>query len=432
MSVSQNPRNMPPPGRIFKQGSLELQNAVELGDVELSLPKDNWEQWIASNPNEAPHRSPSSLSTFPREYPGLTKNRSHLVEHSTSEETQPANEDDTCMSDTKMPRFHDIVGHDAIKERLDEVLLPLALPPSIAKQILQGVRSLAASILMFGPPGCGKTQMARAIAGEAEAAFLSVGPSDILSKYVGESEASIRTLFQTAYEQAAKMNNKCAVLFFDEIDALGQTRGSSCSSPAASDTSSRRVLAELLLQLNRVNSAPYVEVANPEDSALKATVRVIVVAATNRPEDCDPALLRRFSVRVLVDVPTAQDRQEIFTRYLKGIEHSLTSDQLQALAMHTDGWTGSDLESLTREAAMAPIRECIRAVGKMQRSLRNSSNHNLQEKFLNLRPVCMHDFQLALEFIALNSASDASSIFPANQLITQDHLVGSRNESNNI
>lgn len=92
--------------------------------------------------------------------------------------------------------FRDIIGHGQAKLRLDEALLPLALPPELAESVLSGIRAAPASILLHGPPGCGKTKLARAVAGEAQAAFISVGPSDILSKFVGESESAIRGLFR--------------------------------------------------------------------------------------------------------------------------------------------------------------------------------------------------------------------------------------------
>lgn len=92
--------------------------------------------------------------------------------------------------------FRDIIGHGQAKLRLDEALLPLALPPDLADSVLSGIRAAPASILLHGPPGCGKTKLAKAVAGEAQAAFISVGPSDILSKFVGESESAIRGLFR--------------------------------------------------------------------------------------------------------------------------------------------------------------------------------------------------------------------------------------------
>ena len=110
----------------------------------------------------------------------------------TSSTTTP----DVRIAKSPNVRFSDIIGHSAAKLRLDEALLPLALPPSLARSVLTGVRAAPASILLHGPPGCGKTQLARAVAGEAQAAFISIGPSDILSKFVGESEAAVREVFQ--------------------------------------------------------------------------------------------------------------------------------------------------------------------------------------------------------------------------------------------
>lgn len=310
------------------------------------------------------------------------------------------------------------------------------------------------------------------MAGEAHAAFLSIGPSDILSKYVGESEAAIRSVFDEAIRlaQASATGNKCTVLFFDEIDAMGQSRGcgnSGTVGTSSSDNSSRRLLAELLIQLTKVNSSHGTfdsrsvvegddrnceaepglrEEGNHDEGAClqkegdgteySELVRVIVVAATNRPADCDPALLRRFAVQVPVGMPTKRDRRKILKRNMKDIDHTITKQQFLDLASATSGFSGSDLQSFSREAVMAPVRECIRrgAVWKRRklhsRSLSiptqgsnkvdsvdkdiqghldkvidrfggnpvTSPRKRLLEDFRNLRPVNFRDFTRALTF----------------------------------
>lgn len=343
--------------------------------------------------------------------------------------------------------FRDIIGHGQAKLRLDEALLPLALPPDIAASVLTGIRAAPASILLHGPPGCGKSKLAKAMAGEAQAVFLSIGPSDILSKFVGESEASVRGLFQKARREAMKIESKCAVIFFDEIDALGRSRTDDESgkmSHAGGDNSARRVLAELLIQMtalndNEIGIASEVEVEEEYDGycdddgysfsgrstmTTESKPRVIVVAATNRPEDCDPALLRRFAVRVIIGLPSRKDRKKIIKRLLVDVEHSITSVQLDELALATEGWSGSDLESMTREAVMTPIRECLRAIAVLKRkecrvaslqSQQRSGDDSSQKKqsathststpreallnsFRNLRPVSNFDFEDGIAF----------------------------------
>ena len=175
---------------------------------------------------------------------------------------------------------------------------------------------------------------------------------------------------------ANEMDSLCTVLFFDEIDALGQSRGASGVSSAqqshGNDGCSRRVLAELLLQLNRLSSfdgerpgsvgqSENQEQYNEDNESyvdesfdcVKEQARIIVVAATNRPQDCDSALIRRFGVRVLVDLPSLKDRKTLLIRHLEGIFHTITEEQLTSLARRTEGWTGSDLEGLSREAAVS-------------------------------------------------------------------------------
>jgi SpoVK/Ycf46/Vps4 family AAA+-type ATPase len=366
-----------------------------------------------------------------------------------------------CM---EMTRLKDIVGHAAVKLRIEEIILPLGLPLAIADSVLKGIRSIPSSILLHGPPGCGKvcmtkfitsliskrltlvlfcmkTQMARAIAGEAQAAFLSIAPSDVLSKFVGESEAAVRNIFRKAHDLALQLESKCTVVFFDEIDALGQTRD---NREGEGEGCSRRVLAELLLQLNLVldrkhfhtrshtasdrdrtscstdyaNGICSGEAENTTDDT--ESTRILVVGATNRMLDCDDALKRRFGVQLEVGLPTRHDRTKMILRHLKGIEHMIIKEELQYLAIRTDSWSGSDIENLVREAAMAPVRECIRAAALlrkrasrlMQRSGDSTSQGGCRDlsdpdtearsallnSFQTLRKVTVQDFDHAICF----------------------------------
>lgn len=246
------------------------------------------------------------------------------------------------------------------------------------------------------------------------------------------------------------MESKCAVLFFDEIDALGLSRGDSGQEQggSGSDNCSRRILAELLIQLNLIANPSSVESTSNSSSVVagegamknsaanshlgiaqqqeepaaenRSNVRVVVVAATNRQNDCDPALLRRFGIRVHVGLPDARDRRRVLHRLLKGVEHSMTNESLQGIADTLEGYSGSDLECLTREAAMAPVRECIRAAALKKRQARKSeqsggdssregdakrtdphqqARDSLLSGFQALRPVSLEDFEAAADFL---------------------------------
>lgn len=275
--------------------------------------------------------------------------------------------------------------------------------------------------------------MARAIAGEARAAFISIAPSDILSKFVGESEASIRDVFKKAWACTAHLESKCAVVFFDEIDALGQSRADRGSGEG--EGCSRRVLAELLMQFNSIadqndrRSERHSSVEDDNDgassqcsSSLVAGVRrVIIVAATNRPEDCDGALLRRFGIRLNVGPPTKRDRKKMLLHHLSDIENTVSQEHLNDIVNVTQGWSGSDIESMTREAAMAPVRECLRAAAVWRKRAANQqqcggdvsgqedppaqppdpdmeARNLLLSGFQKLRPVTIQDFERAVNF----------------------------------
>ena len=276
-------------------------------------------------------------------------------------------------------RLRDIIGHDQIKWRLDELLLPLALPVQVARRIWTGIRKPAVSILFFGPPGCGKTQLAQAVAGEAQAAFLRLGPSDILSKYVGEAEAAVRQVFAQAWRLASRnTESRTTVLFWDEIDALGQVRGGGNGGGAATTTNSdggRGILAELLLQFNLLQE----QMSNfaSDDREGLSPPRVILLAATNRLDDVDPALARRFGLKLHVGLPTQRDRVKILRRFLQGVDHALDKAQLRELADAMPRWSGSDLEHLTREAVMAPVRECLLDAARQRQEHRRRQKEQL-------------------------------------------------------
>ena len=270
------------------------------------------------------------------------------------------------------------------------------------------------------------------------------------------------------------------MLFFDEIDSIGQSRGGADenggnTNAGGSDGSSRRILAELLIQLTNLAKSDrgdddalvenndgegnknegYYSNSEDEDDVYRgnmdspgissaAKVKVIVVAATNRPEDIDPALLRRFAIRLEVGLPAKRDRRKIIHKHLSEIDNTLSKIQYAELALVTEGWSGSDLESLTREAAMAPIRECLRSAALVKRREKKqeqrggdeSSQENagkakdadecarnlLLKGFQNLRPVNFHDFENAVSFLLGN---DQPSL--ANQLLT--HQLHHRRES---
>ncbi len=196
-------------------------------------------------------------------------------------------------------------------------------------------------ILLYGPPGTGKTMLAKAVATESEANFISVKGPEFLSKWVGESEKAVRETFRKARQAAP------CVIFFDEIDAITPTRGISSDSHVT-----ERVISQILTELD----------------GLEELRDVTVIAATNRPDIIDPALLRpgRFDRRIYVTLPNKEARTEIFRIHTK--KKPLAKDvDLDKLADKTEGYTGSDIAAVCNEAVMLAIREHINKGGAMEK-----------------------------------------------------------------
>ncbi|MHA2027099.1 MAG: CDC48 family AAA ATPase [Candidatus Thorarchaeota archaeon] len=230
-------------------------------------------------------------------------------------------------------KWSDIGGLHEVKQELKEVVeWPLKKPESFRRLGITPPKG----VLVFGPPGCGKTLLARAVATESEANFISVKGPELISKWVGESEKAIREVFRKARTAAP------AIIFFDEIDALAPTRGASGDGPGA--VHNQRVISQLLTEMD----------------GLESMKDIVVIAATNRPELIDKALLRtgRFDRFVYVDAPDADSRQAIFEIYTEGMP--LEDDvmkQMAKLVELTENYVGGDIEAICREAGMRALRE---------------------------------------------------------------------------
>jgi len=228
-------------------------------------------------------------------------------------------------------KWEEIGGLDEIKQRLIESIdWPLSNPKVFERMGIKPPRG----ILLFGPPGCGKTLLARAIATETKANFISIKGPELLSKWVGESEKAIREIFRKA-----KLASPC-IIFFDELDSIAPRRGGHYGDSGVTE----RVISQLLTELD----------------GLEQTKDLIVIAATNRPDILDPALIRpgRIDRLLLVPAPTKEDRKLIFEIFIKDMP--LASDVvLDELLDITNSFSGADIESLCREAAMVALRENI-------------------------------------------------------------------------
>jgi len=240
--------------------------------------------------------------------------------------------------------WNDIGGLDDAQRRLKEgVELPLRSPQSFKRM---GIRP-AKGFLLFGPPGTGKTLLAKAVAREAEANFVATKSSDLLSKWYGESEQQITRLFERARQVAP------TVIFIDEIDSLAPARGGGLGEPAVTE----RVVNTLLAEMD----------------GLEDMQGVVVMAATNRPNLLDPALLRpgRFDEMVYVPVPDLGGRRKILGIHTRNMPISADVD-LDDVAMKTERFTGADLEDLTRRAGLIALRASPDAVTVTERDFREA------------------------------------------------------------
>ncbi|XP_060609932.2 spastin isoform X3 [Anolis sagrei] len=224
-------------------------------------------------------------------------------------------------------KFDDIAGQELAKQALQEIVIL----PSLRPELFTGLRAPARGLLLFGPPGNGKTMLAKAVAAESNSTFFNISAASLTSKYVGEGEKLVRALFAVARELQP------SIIFIDEVDSL------LCERREGEHDASRRLKTEFLIEFDGVQSSG-------ED-------RILVMGATNRPQELDDAVLRRFTKRVYVSLPNEETRLLLLKNLLSKQGNPLTQKELAQLARMTEGYSGSDLTALAKDAALGPIRE---------------------------------------------------------------------------
>mmetsp|Transcript_31892 Transcript_31892/g.73274 ORF Transcript_31892/g.73274 Transcript_31892/m.73274 type:complete len:290 (+) Transcript_31892:579-1448(+) len=220
--------------------------------------------------------------------------------------------------------FRDIAGLEDAKQTVQELVCwPMKRP-----DLFTGLRRGPNGLLLFGPPGTGKTLIGKAIAHESDATFFAISSSSLTSKWIGEGEKLVRTLFSVAAFREP------SVVFIDEIDSLLTQR------KADENEASRRIKTEFLVQLDGTGTKG----------------RVLVIGATNRPHELDDAARRRFVKRLYIPLPATPDREILLRRLLETNRHELNDKDFERLAAKTEGFSGADLKALCVDAAMGPLR----------------------------------------------------------------------------
>ncbi|AAS52441.1 AEL244Wp [Eremothecium gossypii ATCC 10895] len=286
---------------------------------------------IESSPN------PTTDSNSPQEISLLEKNIKDVMRSLKGVDTHSCEQiiNEILVVDYDV-RWEDIAGLTIAKKCLKETVVY----PFLRPDLFRGLREPISGMLLFGPPGTGKTMIARAVATESNSTFFCISASSLLSKYLGESEKLVKALFYLAKRLSP------SIIFIDEIDSLLTSRSDN------ENESSRRIKTELLVQWSSLTSATAKETREGEEAR-----RVLVLAATNLPWAIDDAAIRRFSRRLYIPLPEYETRLYHLKKLMALQKNELSESDFQLIARMTEGYSGSDITALAKEAAMEPIRE---------------------------------------------------------------------------
>lgn len=343
--------------------NLWLKNLIEKDDIAKKFSKYNLKQFTAIDINTLNKNEREAYAKVEKKFGvnycriNIINNRKHQKARAMIERIENIESDmienviNEIIDKSPSVGWEDIAGLEHAKKTLKYmVTLPLKRP-----ELFNGIRQPDKGLLLFGPPGTGKTMIGKCIASSANSTFFNISSSSLTSKFVGDGEKMVRALFAVA---------RCyqpAVIFIDEIDSLlaQRTEGES--------ESSRRIKTEFLVQFDG---------AGTTDSD-----QLLVIGATNRPQELDEAVRRRFRKRLYIPLPDLAGRKTIIHRLLKKIENNLSEKDIENIAKKTDGYSGSDMNGLCREAALEPIR---------------SADNIMDIKVKDIRPISLQDFEKAM------------------------------------
>jgi len=272
-------------------------------------------------------------------------------------------------------RWDDIIGLDAAKRLVKEaVVYPIKYP-----QLFTGILSPWKGLLLYGPPGTGKTLLAKAVATECKTTFFNISASSIVSKWRGDSEKLVRVLFELARFHAP------STIFLDELESLMSQRGT--GGGGSEHEGSKRMKTELLVQM---------------DGLARSDDLVFLLAASNLPWELDHAMLRRLEKRILVDLPSLEAREAMLKQYLPPVIHSVEGSveiksqiDYEELAKSTEGYSGSDIRLLCKEAAMRKVRKIFDLLESHQTEGEDGRSTPLPR--LEIEPVNTEDVEAALK-----------------------------------
>ncbi|CAL9105821.1 hypothetical protein MUK42_11633 [Musa troglodytarum] len=382
---------------IFQENKLNAKGTAQLEGSADSMKESGKEDSTSAKKSETKTEAspPESKTELDKSVPVVKKDSVVPSQLPKAPEVTPDNEFEKRIRPEVIPAseigvtFDDIGALDDIKESLQElVMLPLRRPDLFKGGLLKPCRG----ILLFGPPGTGKTMLAKAIANEAGASFINVSMSTITSKWFGEDEKNVRALFTLA----AKVSP--TIVFVDEVDSmLGQR------SRVGEHEAMRKIKNEFMTHWDGL-------LTKPEE-------RILVLAATNRPFDLDEAIIRRFERRIMVGLPS-QESRELILRTLLSKEKIEEKLDFKELATMTEGYSGSDLKNLCTTAAYRPVRELIQKerLKELERKKKAEDNQaeasetkvEDREETIVLRPLNMEDMRQAKNQVAASFAAEGS------------------------